>query len=471
MKTTAAILLASTMGMATMAYAEPMIGPITHERSDTPKKKNAHIGRYLYVGTAPKFASNELELTVSKMSLTLRAQGYMTQAKIDDYANQLYRRWQQIESTLQDPNFNLHPLMKLSSIATKDSSIAWSKIADQYTGHVLDNRGVEVYGAKRNVKSLEEAGIEDQYRRDISTAILRYFFNNNALTVESVKTDNRVRDGLLSAANARNLFKAHHGSRFISSTAKDGFVGYLTFVYPIAATVEGPFDQPAEGVRSLMSYGTIESRWWSDKWDDEFGGLPFILINSAGVAFHGPITNFAPLDAWFLRRGYVSHGCHRMDTSDVIELRNLLPRNMKDLGKVKLTILNNFDVTDWNADGKLEVVDVKYYTIPSAIAIPKGKTIDDAIKPYLVETQMKTYFQNNQYAKKYYKVATDTIDGAPKYQVVGSKLSISGAHGSLPLVRFDYQPNRVLQYKELSTQMYPYDDNQGKYPPTYFLNN
>jgi hypothetical protein len=70
-----------------------------------------------------------------------------------------------------------------------------------------------------------------------------------------------------------------------------------------------------------------------------------------------------------------------------------------------------------------------------------------------------------------YNAATDTITGTPKYKIAGGELLKDGVHGSLPLKRFEYQPNRVLQYKELGTQMYPYDDNQGKYPPTYFLKN
>jgi hypothetical protein len=471
MKSLSTILLMSSLTLSTVALAQKqnLLGPISHERTDTPKKTNAHVGRFMYVGTVPKFEAGEVDLVVSKMSLTLRATGWISQAKIDGYAAQLYKRWEQIDTTLQDPSFVLHPLIKLESLATKDTSIAWAKIAAQYGSHVLENRGVEVFNLKRNAKSLQAAGIEDDYRRSISTAILRYFFNNNSLTTESVKADNMLRDNLISANNGRALFQAHYSSVYTPSSTKPGYLGHLTLVYPIAATVEGPFDQPAEGSRSLMSYGTIESRWWSDKWDDEFGGLPFILINSAGVAFHGPITNFAPLDVWFLRRGYVSHGCHRMDSSDIIELRNILPR--KDLGKVKLTILNNFDVTDWNNDGQNEVVDVKYYSIPSAIAIPKGKTADDAIKPYLIENQMKTYYQNNAFSKKFYNVANDTIVGTPKYKMVGGSLVKDGVHGALPLKRFNYQPNRVLQYKELGTQMYPYDDNQGKYPPTYFLKN
>lgn len=471
MKSLKPILLASTLAFAGAAFAEKNLGPIPHERLDTPKKANAHVGRYLYVGTAPKFDGGEIDLTVSKMSLTLRATGWMSQAKIDAYASQLYKRWEQIDSTMQDPKFVLHPLVKIESLATKESSIAWAKIAAQYSSHVLENRGVEVYNAKRNARSLDAQGITEDYRQDISTAILRYYFNDNSLTPDLVKSDNMLRDRLISSVNARALFQKHYKSVYAPNTSKPGYVGTLSFVYPIAATVEGPFDQPREGVRTLMSYGTIESRWWSDKWDDEFGGLPFILINSAGVAFHGPITNFAPLDVWYLRRGYVSHGCHRMDTSDIIELRNILPKVMKDLGKVKLTILNNFDVTDWNNDGKKEVIDVKYYNIPSAVSVLKGKTIDDAIKPFSAAAQMKSYFQNNIYAKKYYNVANDTIDGAPQYLVSGGVLAKGGAHAALPIARFEYQPNRILQYKELGTQLVPYDDNRGSFPPNYFLKN
>ena len=480
MKSLAPLLLASSLGLAGLAFADPNMGPITHERTDTPKKANAHVGRYLYVGTAPKFDGGEIDLTVSKMSLTLRATGWMTQAKIDAYASQLYKRWEQIDSTMQDTKFVLHPLVSIqamaeaikatqpASIAAKNNHIKWASIAGQYSTHVLENRGVTVLNGQRNARSLSNAGITNEYREDVSTAILRYYFNDNSLTTEAVKNDNMLRDRLLSPANARALFQKHYKSVYTPSVAKIGYAGYITFVYPIAATVAGPNDQPKEGVRTLMSYGTIESRWWSDKWDDEFGGLPFILINSAGVAFHGPITNYAPnvLDVWYLRRGYVSHGCHRMDTSDIIELRNILPRKMTDLAKVKLTILNNFDVVDWNNDGKKEVIDVKYYNVPTSVGI-NTKTTD-----YSPEAQSKSYFATHAYASKYYNKATDTITGAPQYSVAaGGTLAKNGFHGPLPIARFEYQPSRILQYKELGTQLVPYDDNRGKFPPTYFLNN
>ena len=61
--------------------------------------------------------------------------------------------------------------------------------------------------------------------------------------------------------------------------------------------------------------------------------------------------------------------------------------------------------------------------------------------------------------------------GTIKEKCIKKRFRPDGIHAELPFVRFEYQPSRVLQYKELNTQMYPYDDNQGKYPPTYFLKN
>ena len=471
MKSLAPSLLAVSLTLAGLAQAGSVPGPITHERTDTPKKANAHVGRFLYVGNAPKFGAGEVDLTVSKLGLTLRATGWITQERIDTYASQLYKRWELIDQTMQDPSFVLHPLVKFQDLATKQSTVTWAKIAAQYSAHVLADRGVEVFSAKRNSKFLDASGIANEYQADVSTAILRYYFDDNTLTPELLKADNKRRDYLLAPANSQALFYTHFNSIYTPTMKKDGFVGNLNFVYPIAATVKGPNDQPREGSRLLMNHGTIDARWWSDKWDDEFGGLQFILINAAGVAFHGPITNYAPLDVWYLRRGYVSHGCHRMDSSDVMELRNILPKEIKDLGKVKLTILNNFDVTDWNEDGKNEVVDVKFYNIPTSIAVPKNKTMEDMVKPFLVENQMKTFFQTNAFSKKYYSPLTDTINGAVKYKFSKGFLVRDGFHGPLPIARFESQPSRILQYRELGVHLLPYDDNRGNFPPKYFFSN
>jgi hypothetical protein len=63
--------------------------------------------------------------------------------------------------------------------------------------------------------------------------------------------------------------------------------------------------------------------WWTDpetgKKQPVFGGLPFMPF-FGGYAMHGPIDNFRAPNGGTLRRGYVSHGCFRMQSADVLEL-------------------------------------------------------------------------------------------------------------------------------------------------------
>ncbi|MFK7988818.1 MAG: L,D-transpeptidase [Sandaracinaceae bacterium] len=93
-------------------------------------------------------------------------------------------------------------------------------------------------------------------------------------------------------------------------------------VYPVGPGVLG------RNGRSITPTGHYETgpdtadRWWyiPNRWDPEyFEGYPFLRLtieNSRGYntyGFHGPITN--PL-----RRDYVSHGCMRMEKTQIVEL-------------------------------------------------------------------------------------------------------------------------------------------------------
>ena len=50
-----------------------------------------------------------------------------------------------------------------------------------------------------------------------------------------------------------------------------------------------------------------------------FAGLPFMSFDGA-YAIHGPIDNYRAPNGGSLRRGYVSHGCFRMEAADVVEV-------------------------------------------------------------------------------------------------------------------------------------------------------
>lgn len=465
-----AVILLTTLVLASNAFAAKPLGPISHERTDTPKMANTTTGRYIYLGDAPKFDGSELEITISKINLTARVTAHVNQARIDGYAQQMFMRWKQLNDGLMDPALSLHPLMKLSKLAeNKPSGVqAWVKIAEQYASHVLDQTGLQIYGEQRNAKNYVSNQAEDEYKDTIREAYFRYLFDTK-LSSDEVINDNMKLSNLLSPENSRRLFKKQLGHLFTQVSEKPGYVGTLTFVYPIAATVAGPFDQPKEMITDLKTAESIEARWWSNKWKDEFGGFPFLLIEWSGVAFHGPITNYAPLDVWFLRRGYVSHGCHRMDSSDVMELRTLMPSDLKKAaGKIKVTVLDYFDVTDWNKDGKLEAIDVKYYNIPGSIAVPKKKTIEEVIAPYSVANQQASFIKSNQYAAKFYDSKNDKLVNIPKYNVVKKTLVKEGTHATMDIVRFNYRPNRVIQYTEEGLKQQGFDDIAGKYPPRFF---
>lgn len=445
-------------------------GPMPHERTDVPKLKNSTTGRYMYVGNVPKFDGHELEITISKMNLTARVTAHVSQERIDGYANQLFMRWKTINDALMDTRMAVHPLVKITKLAeTKNQSTKlWAKIAEQYSSHVLENNRESIYLDSRNKKSFTSSQEVDEYKDMISRVYFSYLFDTRE-SADDIIGDNKKFAELLSVQNSRRLFKKHLGHLFTNVPEKEGYVGTLTFVYPIAATVEGPFSQPKEMVTDLLTAESIEARWWSNKWKDEFGGFPFLLIEWSGVAFHGPISNNSSLDVWYLRRDYVSHGCHRMDGSDVLELRALMPTDLKKAaGKIKVTVLDYFDVTDWNKDGVLEVIDVKYYQIPTSVTIAKNKSEEEIIAPYLVSNQQKKFIKNNKYATKYYDETTDTLRNIPKYVFGKKSVTKSGVHQQVGIYRFDYRPNRILQYTEDGVKLQGFDDVAGKYPPKYF---
>jgi hypothetical protein len=67
--------------------------------------------------------------------------------------------------------------------------------------------------------------------------------------------------------------------------------------------------------------------WWKDPDTGTkvpvFAGLPFLRLEGAptlGYAIHGPIDSYTIPSGGRLRRGYVSHGCIRMEAADVLEL-------------------------------------------------------------------------------------------------------------------------------------------------------
>ena len=442
-------------------------GPMPHERSSTPKQSNAHSGRYLYLGEVPKFKGEELEIYISKKGLTTRVKALVNQERIDTYAESLYKRWLTVHNAFKDSKLSYHPLVDVSKLGEgRNSNIqAWVEIASQYAGHELATVSSDIYQNKRNAKNYTPRD-KANYKDTISTSYFKYLFG---VDLQSVYGNQSRIDQLISVNNSRVLFEKHLSHLFTRDLSTPGYLGYLTFVYPIAATTKGPNDIPKQGVYDLKTAESIEARWWSDRWQDEFAGLPFLLIDWNGVAFHGPISNQADLDVWFLRRGYVSHGCHRMDASDVMEFRTLLPSNLKAAAKkIKVIVLNGEDVTDWDLDGQKEVIDVEYYNVPTSVSANSSVTRQAIVTKYNKDVQKRTFFNENQYTRKNYNSFSHSMDKVSEYVLNGSKLQLSTTHANLPITSFEYRKTRVIQYVEDGVRLRGYNDSAGSYPPSYF---
>ena len=471
-------LAASLMTIANGAWAS---GPMFFSKTDIPQKQGSLAGRYLYVGDVPRFAAEDLELNVSKIGLTLRVKGWVPQSMREGYADILLRRWKGYYDAFQDPNLSFNSLKDPKAVIAASSSRsnqAWLKIAAQYMPHVLENQRATIYGRTQSPNA---------YKDSVMTALLRFYMGDQTLTLQQGLA--MAQSPIDKSVSAR-LFDRHMGGNFTADSERgSSYPGYLTFVYPIAATTNGPFSIPNEGIRRFgEGDSTMESRAWSNKWQDEFGGMPFLLIDDDGVAFHGPISDNTTNDMWYLRRDYVSHGCHRMDSSDILELRELMPPELKKLRiehrGVKTTIKEFPDVTSFGG-GQPTAVDVAYYDIPSEIGTTKNKSIEATIAPYMVNSTAlpapKKRFWMNHYkpfdhhlgAGQYFDMASGMFHGIPNYVELPGKdglpvLSRDGTLDNIPVKTFAYRNNRIIQYREAGATLNDLEDHAGNYPPGYF---
>lgn len=86
--------------------------------------------------------------------------------------------------------------------------------------------------------------------------------------------------------------------------------------YPLIATGKGDFTIKPSTIQPCKI-------WWRDpatgKQLPVFAGLPFLgWYGNYGI--HGPVDNYRAADGGDLRRGFVSHGCLRMEGADVLEV-------------------------------------------------------------------------------------------------------------------------------------------------------
>ncbi|RYZ88444.1 MAG: hypothetical protein EOP04_09390 [Proteobacteria bacterium] len=420
------------------------------------------FGRFAYLGVAPRFDSKNLEMFASKMGHTVRVKGFITQSLMDSYEFQLLSKFKAYVTMLMKSTVHLDPLKSLAQMAEKDRNFQrkkWTTVASYYSQHLLENSELDIYAS---------AGLEIEYKRTILLSLIRTYLNDPSATIEQglALYDQYKADPLFSASRAetsRALFIKNLGALYVPGQFENrpDAVGMLNFVYPIAIDMAGPFGMPSPGLRKFPLSSSIEGRWFSTRWLDEFGGFPFIMITPDGVAFHGPITMNSANDTWYLKRDNVSHSCMRMDASDLMELRALLPKNMNALERlgqtIPLKIMEWPDVDDVNLDGSVEAIDVAYYTVPSP-----STTISD-VEAYRPERINKTYWKKmfSPYVNRLRSRNTFTIHsspegmntaeftGLPRYELINGSLKMNGFYeGVIPLYTFPQRPTQIIQYRE-----------------------
>ena len=126
--------------------------------------------------------------------------------------------------------------------------------------------------------------------------------------------------------------------------------------------------------------------WWTDpdtgNKSPVFAGLPFIRLqgpSSTGYGIHGPIDNYDTPSGGTLRRGYVSHGCMRMEAADIVEVYALIKGRSKTPVKVQQEIERRDDGTAVDVSDKWVGAECKTdaecnYTGGSC-HVPSGATI------------------------------------------------------------------------------------------------
>jgi len=103
-----------------------------------------------------------------------------------------------------------------------------------------------------------------------------------------------------------------------SESAPEGVFYTRTDTTPVA---DGPTPEEA---RWAWSYSC--RMWWTAEDGDRipvFAGLPFIRLTgppTSGYGFHGPVDRYTQESGGVLRRGFVSHGCMRMEPDDIVEV-------------------------------------------------------------------------------------------------------------------------------------------------------
>ncbi len=200
------------------------------------------------------------------------------------------------------------------------------------------------------------------------------------------------------------------------------------------------------------------------------GGITYNAFHNAGVRAQLNSTKFLPTawrnvaserdakkpyqNLWLASRAPVSHGCTRLPSGHMSELRQVVPTESSVLERVRTfrNLPGCYDVFDVRGDGKPAVVGVQYYV---------------AYKCDTEHTPIRTYVTNRR--DPYYRwlygnnvqlgePGSVTLRDVPVCRFVGRKAEEAKTLSNVPLFEPPFEPEAIQFYK---TKRVPFDGDKG----------
>ncbi len=200
------------------------------------------------------------------------------------------------------------------------------------------------------------------------------------------------------------------------------------------------------------------------------GGITYNAFHNAGVRCQLNSTKFLPSswrnvvgerdgkkgyqNLWIASRAPVSHGCTRLPSGHMTELRQIVPSESPILERVRTfrNLPGCYDVFDVHGDGSDAVIGVQYYV---------------AYKCDSEHTPLRTYVTNRR--DPYYKwlygnnavlgaVGKVTMREVPVCRFVGRKAEEAQALSNVPLYEAPFEPETIQFY---TVKRVPFDSDKG----------
>ncbi len=161
----------------------------------------------------------------------------------------------------------------------------------------------------------------------------------------------------------------------------------FTAIYPNGSTIDATKDRDGNRIPRIREVGALNflDRDYHDvdhiRSESYYGWAPKMDYTKEGNGIHNPAVRtslrkdaFKDLTAkfnipakhnnlWIVSRGNVSHGCTRMASGHILEVRNIFPTANAEMLKVKYfgNDSSDYDLFDIDGSGQLKVMGVKYY--------------------------------------------------------------------------------------------------------------